>query len=182
MEKSECIKILSYLNNCYNNRFKFPKANDEDGTRTKLMIEVWFDLLQYYEYQLVVAALKKLIINKLQWPPTPGEIVKEVEKLILPDSAEISAGEAWYLALEAVRIYGYYNPKAGMESLPPAVREAVRNFGGFTTLCHSQDTSFVKNQFIKLFEEVELKRKDTAYLPQAFKKKLLLITKEKGVQ
>lgn len=182
MEKSECIKILSYLNNCYNNRFKFPKPNDKDGTKTKLMVEVWFDLLQYYEYQLVVAAVKKLIINRPQWPPTPGEIIKEAESLKLPDQDKITAGEAWYLALEAVHKYGYYNPKEGMESLPPAVREAVRNFGGFAALCHSQDNNFVKNQFIKLFEEVELKRKDTSYLPKPFKKKLLLISEEKGVQ
>lgn len=181
MEKSECIKILSYLNNCYNNRFKFPKANDKDGTRTKLMVEVWYDLLQYYEYQLIVAALKKLIINRPEWPPTPGEIVKEVERLTMPEQSKITAGEAWHLALKAVHKYGYYNPKKGMESLPPAVRETVRNFGGFAALCHSQDTSYVKNQFIKLFQEVELKRKDTAYLPKPFKKKLLLISEEKGV-
>jgi len=182
MEKSECIKILSYLNNCYNNRFKFPKANDKDGTATKLMVEVWYDLLQYYEYQLVVAALKKLIINRPQWPPTPGEIVQVAEKLMLPDASKISAGEAWYLALEAVHKHGYYNCKDGMDSLPPAVREAVRNFGGFAAFCHSQDTSFVKNQFIKIYQEVELKRKDTAYLPKPFKKKLLLISEEKGAQ
>ena len=180
MQRSECIKILSYLNTCYNNRFKFPKPNDEEGT--DLMIEVWFDLLKYYEYPLVVAALKKLIIVKPQWPPTPGEIVKEIEKLIQPDSAKISAGEAWYLALEAVRKYGYYNSKQGMESLPPAVREAVRNFGGFAALCHSQDTSFVKNQFIKLYQEVDLKRKENTLLPKPFKKKLLLISEEKEVQ
>ena len=179
MQKSECIKLLSYLNNCYNNRFIFPKPNDKPAT--DLMVEVWFDLLRYYQYQLVVAALKKLIINQPEWPPTPGEIVREVEKLMLPEDAKISAGEAWYLALEAVRKYGYYNSKEGMESLPPAVREAVRNFGGFTALCHSQDTSYVKNQFIKLYQEVELKRKDTAYLPKPFKKKLLLISEEKEV-
>jgi hypothetical protein len=92
MEKSEIIKILSYLNNCYSNRFKFPKPNDEDGT--KLMVEVWHDLLKYYQYQLVVAAVKKLIINRPHWPPTPGEIVKEVEMLKLPDEAKITAGEA----------------------------------------------------------------------------------------
>ncbi|MFW6280954.1 MAG: replicative helicase loader/inhibitor [Halanaerobium sp.] len=180
MQKSECIKLLSYLNNCYNNRFVFPKPNDKPAT--DLMVEVWFDLLKYYQYQLVVAALKKLIINKPEWPPTPGEIVREAEKLMLPEAAKISAGEAWHLALEAVHKYGYYNSKKGMESLPPAVREAVRNFGGFAALCHSQDTSFVKNQFIKLYQEVELKRKDTAYLPKPFKKKLLLISKEKEVE
>jgi len=146
------------------------------------MIEVWYDLLQYYEYQLIVAALKKLIINRPQWPPTPGEIVKEAESLKLPDQARITAGEAWYLTLEAVHKYGYYKPKEGMEFLPPAVREAVRNFGGFAALCHSQDTSYVKNQFIRLFEEVEVKKKDTVYLPKPFKKNLLLISEEKGVQ
>jgi len=46
MEKSECIKILSYLNNCYNNRFKFPKANDKDGTATKLIVEAWYLALE----------------------------------------------------------------------------------------------------------------------------------------
>jgi len=180
MQKSECIKILSYLNNCYNNRFKFPKPNDDPGTQ--MMIEVWYDLLKYYKYQLVAAAVKKLIINQAQWPPTPGEIVKEIENLKTPESAKISGGEAWYLALKAVRKYGYYNSRQGMESLPPAVREAVRNFGGFAALCRSQETSYVKNQFIKIYQEVNFKRKDTAYLPRPFKEKLLLIPKEKEVE
>ncbi|RAK12539.1 loader and inhibitor of G40P protein [Halanaerobium saccharolyticum] len=179
MKKSEIIKILSYLNNCYNNRFKFPKADDDSST---MMVEVWYDLLKSYQYQLVVAAVKKLIINQPQWPPTPGEIVKAIEILKQPESAKITAGEAWYLALKAVRKFGYYNPGEAMESLPPAVREAVRNFGGFTALCHSQETSYVKNQFIKIYQEVNFKRKDTAYLPRPFKEKLLLIPKEKEVE
>ena len=179
MKKSECIKILSYLNTCYNNRFKFPKADDEDGT--DLIIEVWYDLLQYYDYRLVVAAVKKLIINKPQWPPTPGEVVREAEKLKLPGKAKITAGKAWYLALEAVRKHGYYNAKDGMESLPPAVREAVQNFGGFAALCHSQDTSYVKNQFMKIYQDVISKNQETAYLPKPFKEKLLLIPKNKEV-
>lgn len=180
MHKSECVKILSYLNNCFNNRFQFPIPNDEEGS--DLMIEVWYDLLKYYDYQLVVAALKKLIINQPQWPPTPGEIVKEVEKITLPDSAKITAGEAWHLALKAVRKYGYYKSHEGMKSLPPAVRETVRNFGGFAALCHSKNTNYVKNQFIKLYQEVKSKNKETAFLPKPFKKKLLLISNNKGGQ
>lgn len=176
MKKSECIKILSYLSNYYNNRFQFPKNNDDDGT--EMMIEIWFDLLQYYNYPLAAETLKKLVINHSEWPPTPGDLIKEIEKAKMPKEAKIPSSEAWHLALQAVRKYGYYNPKEGMDSLPPTVREAVRNFGGFTALCHSQDNSYVKSQFMKIYQEVKLKNEETAYLPAAFQEKLLLLTEE----
>ena len=102
--------------------------------------------------------------------------------LKLPDEAKITAGEAWYLALKAVRKYGYYNSNEGMASLPESVREAVRNFGGFASLCHSKDNEYVKNRFLKIYQEVNSKRKDSAYLPRPFKEKLLLISEEKEVQ
>jgi hypothetical protein len=88
---------------------------------------------------------------------------------------------AWYLATKAVHQYGYYNSQKGMDSLPDSVREAVRNFGGFAALCHSKDDSFTKNQFIKIYQEVYLKNEDTAYLPPAFKEKLLLISENDEV-
>lgn len=179
MKKSEVIKILSYLNNCYSNRFKFPKENDDQAD--EMMIKVWHDLLKHYQYQLVVAAVKKLIINQPKWPPTPGEIVQEVEMLKLPDEAKITAGEAWFLAIEAVRKHGYYNSKEGMDSLPDSVREAVRNFGGFAALCHSEDNNYVKDRFIKIYQEIDLRNKETLYLPEPFKKKLLLISEQEEV-
>jgi hypothetical protein len=179
MKKTETIKILSYLNSCYTNRFKFPKVNDENAD--KMMIEVWYDFLKYYEYSLITAALKKLIINHPKWPPTPGEIVKEAANLKKPDSAKITGGEAWYLATRAVQKYGYYNSEKGMDSLPDSVREAVRNFGGFASLCHSKNDGFTKNQFIKIYQEVHLRQEDTAYLPPAFKEKLLLISENNEV-
>lgn len=178
MEKSEIIKILSYLNNCYGNRFKFPKENDPAST---MMVEVWHDFLKYYQYQLVSAAVKKLIINQPKWPPTPGEIAKEVEMIKLPAEAKITAGEAWHLALKAVHSYGYYNSRKGMESLPECVREAVRNFGGFAALCHSEDNNYVKSSFMKIFKEVALKDQENRYLPKPFKEQLLLISKQKEV-
>lgn len=68
-----------------------------------------------------------------------------------------------------------------MDSLPDSVKEAVRNFGGFLAHCHSKNDGFTKNQFMKIYQEVHLKNEDTAYLPPAFKEKLVLISENNEV-
>lgn len=171
MTKADVIKLLTYLNHCYPGKFKFPKT---DKRENKMIIQIWYDFLKLYDTETVNNILKKLIITGGPWPPTVGEIVKEIEVLRLPAEEKITAGEAWSLVLRAVRKYGYYNAGAAMRSLPAKVRETVEHFGGFTAICHSKSNdNYVRSNFQKLYREVNRENENLMYLPDTIRDELL---------
>lgn len=173
MKKNEIVRMLSYMNYNYSGRFKFPKQNRKD---TQMMIEVWHDFLKQYDYELVIKVIKKLMITSPKWAPSVGEVVREIKIITQPPENKLTGGEAWGLALRAVRRYGYYNAEEGMNYLPKKVRDAVEHFGGFRTLCHSDERNgFTRRQFIRLYKEVDRKDSELAYLPDKLKKELLEI-------
>jgi hypothetical protein len=171
MSKKEIIKLLTYLNHCYPGKFNFPKKSKREN---QMLIEVWYDLLKNYQHQQISSVVKKIVVNNGHWPPSVGEIVKEVEKLKIPACDKITAGEAWMLVLNAVRKYGYYNAGEGMQSLPKKVRETVEHFGGFAAICHSEvNNNYVRSHFMKLYKEVNRNNEEYMYLPPAVRDELL---------
>lgn len=174
MQKNEVIKLLKYLSDCYPNKFKFPKENK---TETQMIIEVWYDFLQYYDYKISAKAAKKLVIIDGKWPPSVGQIVREVKKIKEAEEDRITAGMAWKMVLDAVRKYGYYKPIKAMNSLPPKVQQAVEHFGGYNVICHSRENDpFVRTQFFRLYNEVNRHKRDLDYLPEEFRREILLLS------
>ncbi|MGM0549345.1 MAG: replicative helicase loader/inhibitor [Bacillota bacterium] len=170
MQKPEVVQLLSYLNGCYNS-FNFPKNNEAEN---KLIIEIWTDFLQYYNKDLVYSVLKKIIIHHNNYPPQVGEIVREIERSKLSTEEKLNAGDAWALVLKAVRKYGYYRAAEALDSLPPAVRKAVENFGGFNAICHSQSNdSYIRTQFMNIYNQIKKEREEYQLLPAALKQELL---------
>ena len=179
MNKKEIIKLLTYLNHCYPGKFKFPKKSKREN---EMLIEVWYDLLKYYDNHQLSSVVKKIVVNNGHWPPSVGEIVKEIEKLNIPAADKISAGEAWMLVLNAVRKYGYYNAREGMQSLPEKVRETVEHFGGFAAICHSEvNNNYVRSHFMKLYQEVNRHNEEYMYLPKVVRNELLESTPKNNI-
>lgn len=175
MKKTNVVKLLTYLSSAYPAKMKFPLSGQEE---TKLMLEVWYDFLEEYDDNLVLIAAKKLIVNSPDWPPTIGNVVKEVEDIIRPAEEKISGAEAWKLVLRAVRVYGYYRSEEAMKSLPEKVQEAVKNFGGFASICHSEaNSTFVRKQFIDIYINIDKRYKENNYLPEPIRKRLKLLEK-----
>lgn len=77
MKRVELMSLLVFLSNAYPRKFNFPKRNKKDN---KEFIETWYDFLKEFEYSTVEKAFKKLIIRKSEWPPTLGEVVKEIKR------------------------------------------------------------------------------------------------------
>ncbi|ADQ14475.1 replicative helicase loader/inhibitor [Halanaerobium hydrogeniformans] len=173
MNRKEIVRLLSYMNYNYSGRFKFPR---DSKTENKMMIEVWLDLLKYYDYSLIIKVLKKLMITNAMWPPSAGELIKEAEMIMKAPEDKLTAGEAWSLALNAVRNYGYYEVHKAMDSLPKKVKDTVEHFGGFRTLCHSDITNgYARNQFMRLYKEVDRKDKELLFLPDKLKNDILML-------
>lgn len=176
MTRTELVKVLTFISNSYPGKFKYPLDSKEE---TKFFTETWFGFLQDYDYQLVKTAVKKIIVNKATWPPAVGELVREIEELIAPDETKISAGEAWQLALVAVRNYGYYRAGEAIASLPPLVQKAVRCFGGFEAVCHSEvNNSFARQNFIKIYQELAGKKQKKELLPPSLREETKAIAEK----
>jgi len=174
MTRTNLVKVLTFISNSYPGKFKYPLDSREE---TKFFTETWYSFLQDYDYQLVRTAVKKLIVNKPTWPPAVGELVHEIESLITPAKDKISGGEAWQLALEAVRKYGYYQAGQAMDSLPQMVQKAVQCYGGFDAVCHSEiHSSFARQNFIKIYQELVNKKRRAELLPPSLRKETKAIT------
>lgn len=168
MNRTDLVKVLTFISNSYPGKFKYPLDSREE---TKFFTETWYSFLGDYDYQLVRTAVKKLIINKASWPPAVGELVHEIESLTTAAVDKISAGEAWQLALEAVRKYGYYQAGQAMASLPSLVQKTIQCYGGFTAVCHSEiHSSFARQNFMKIYQELASKKENEELLPPSLKK------------
>jgi len=171
MKKSEMVKILKFLNNYYQNKFKFPKESDMD---TKQIIETWYIFLGEYDYEVVSASLKKLVVNQAKWPPTPGEVIQEIDQnLNENNSNRVSGPEAWNMLLKAIRKHSwFYNPSKVREELPESVVKAAEVTGFGLVANSSEGDSFVMNRFIKTYEQIRQHENEREMLPGGIRKNI----------
>ena len=171
MKRSELIKLLSIISNSYPGKFEFPRETKEE---TELLLETWYAMLRDYDYAEAKRAYSQYIIKKPAWPPTLGEIIAEIQQSQQGGELNLTSGEAWKLALDAVRKYGIYQAGKAMASLPPLVQDTIQCLGGYEYLCHSEiDNTFIRSNFIKFFEELKAKKKAITSLPPSHFEELL---------
>ena len=111
---------------------------------------VWYGLMKDLEYQVCNAAIQKWMLTN-KFPPTIAEIrelATEIQCGKLPDW-----GEAWEETCKAIRRYGFYRPKEGLESLSPLTRETVNRLG-WSNLCLSENPTADRANFRQCYEVV----------------------------
>lgn len=111
---------------------------------------VWYGLMKDLEYQVCNAAIQKWMLTN-KFPPTIAEIRElstEIQYGKLPDW-----GEAWEETCKAIRRYGFYRPKEGLESLSPLARETVNRLG-WSNLCLSENQTADRANFRQCYEIV----------------------------
>ena len=166
MKRDEVVKLLNYLNTYYNKKFELP---DNKG-KMKMMVETWEDFLGEYPYEQVKTATKKLISEK-EWPPTPGEIMKQIEELKISDEEKLSGQEAWGKVIGLIRRYGVqYEREKILENITETSKEAIKAVGGLRTIGMSDENeTFLMNNFIKVYESFNKRKKETEMLPDSIK-------------
>jgi len=167
MKKPEMLKLFKYLHSYYDEKFTIPDEKND----LKLKIETWLDFLGDYDYKVVQIATKKIVSQKI-WPPTPGEIMKEIEKTKQPE--QISGQEAWGRVIELVRRYGcIYGENKIMEKLSEEMKKAVISVGGLQVIGMSQENdTYLMNNFIKAFESITERAKEIKMLPQSLREEM----------
>ena len=175
MNKKETLKLLKYLNGYYGNRFELPSNEKE----LLLRIEPWHDFLKDYDYKTCQIAVKKLISAK-EWPPTPGEIVKEIERLKAPEGDNITAGEAWKMVLDVIRRYGVlYGTEEAEKSLPRKVLKTANCVGGLQNIGMSDENdTYFMNMFLKVYNDVSEAIDLDERLPESIRKESQMLAEK----
>lgn len=137
----------------------FPNMQERDMRPTA---NLWRELLSDIPFEVAKTAIVKVLVTTKFWP-TVAEIREAAVSLTSPQI--LSPAEAWALVEQANDRYGYYKPIEGMQSLPPAVQEAVKAMGGFREVCASENPGVTRGQFLKMYEQFAAREKEMAVLP-----------------
>ena len=175
MDKAEVLKLLKYLNSYYSQKFE----NPSDESDLDIKVNTWHDFLGLYPESKVMAATKKLISEK-EWPPTPGEIMKQIEKLQMPEEEKLTGAEAWSQLVQAIQKYGRYNQKEMLDSLPERVANAARIVG--LEVIYMNNDSFIQNRYINTYNQMQDRDHEREMLPGNIKSDVKRIERGKVKQ
>jgi hypothetical protein len=137
----------------------WPNFTVLSGEKQALQAGAWLDVLSDIEFADVRVALTRLDTEGLEFPPTPGQIRSSVlasRGLTAPDF-----DEALTEVLDSLRRYGSspaswslstHRPKERPEPSHPAIAEAVKAMGGWSTIGQSSMGESWRAQFRNAYE------------------------------
>lgn len=169
MSKEETIQVITLLAGNYDSIAK------KDKIQKQLMVNTWQECLGDLDYQLVLQAVKKSIIDS-PYPPTIHDIRKNAVEMINPTQKR-TAIEAWN---EAYRMIcgGLYMTQEQFEMASPEVKKFFGNVRQVAELARTDiDTvnTVTKGQFLKQYDVLVQREQERKMLPpqmQEFTKQL----------
>lgn len=159
MNSQETTQIITLLAGNYDSIAK------KDKTQKQLMINTWQECLEDLDYQLVLQAVKKTIIES-PYPPTIHDIRKNAIELANP-STKRTAIEAWNEAYKMI-CNGAYMTQQEFEKHSPEVQKF---FGSTTQLkAYATNVDFnmdvVRSNFLKQYELIIERENKQKLLPK----------------
>ena len=172
MTRQETVTILTLLAGNYES---FAKRTQTDE-QVKIVLNTWQECLGDLEYQLVLQAVKKTIIES-PYPPTIHDIRKNAIGIINPDTNR-SAMEAWNEAYKMI-CNGLYMTEEQFEASSLEVKKFFGSMRQVKELAQCDiDTvnTVTKGQFLKQYEIIIQREREQKLLPkqiQNFTKQLV---------
>lgn len=169
MKKEETIQVITLLAGNYDSIAK------KDKTQKQLMINTWQECLGDLEYQLVLQAVKKSIIDS-PYPPTIHDIRKNAIEMMNPTQKR-TAIEAWNEAYSMI-CRGLYMTAEQFETASPEVKKFFGNVRQVRELAMTDAdvvNSVTKGQFLKQYDVLVQREQERKMLPpqmQEFTKQL----------
>lgn len=166
MTRQETIKILTLLSNNYES---FARRTETDE-QVEMMIFTWMECLGDLDYNLVLQAVKKTILES-EYPPTIHQVRKNAIEMIKPNTAK-SAVEAWNEALKLIS-NGLYMTKEQFEQASPEVKvffgNNVQQVRELAMVDSETINSVTKGQFLKQYEIIIQRQQENKLLPEQMK-------------
>jgi len=168
MNKEQTIKILSIIKAAYPQWARDLKVND-----AQMMVTLWNDMLQDYEYNLVQAAIKKVIATN-KFPPSVSEVIESINYITSGGKSEMTEIEAWGLVRKAIK-NSAYNAEEEFNKLPEKIQQAI----GSHNVLHnwSQETvdgieKVIGSNFMRSYKATVIRKKEEKQIPTSIKKML----------
>jgi len=152
LNKQEMLKIFSIFNVVYP---KFMESGKEE-----MMLNVWYELLKDYPFELVMLSAQKHIKTS-KFSPTIHDIIEGVTEY--ENVGRIDGMTAWGMVTRAIRNYGYYRQIEALKSMPQDVANIVENMG-WQNLCMSENDMADRAHFIKAYDANFKREKDIALM------------------
>lgn len=159
MNKQETVQVITLLAGNYDSIAK------KDSTQKQLMINTWQECLGDLEYNLVLQAVKKTIIDS-PYPPTIHDIRKNAVEMINP-TTKVSAIEAWNEAYKMI-CSGLYMTEEQFNMASPAVKKFFGNVRQVKELAQTDTdvvNSVTKGQFLKQYDVLVEREREQKMLP-----------------
>lgn len=128
-------------------------------------MDLWFMELKDIPFNIAQAGLRKWVSSN-KWSPSIAEIREMATSITLGEIPDW--GEAWKEVQLAIRRYGRYEAKKGIESLSPLTKQAVERIG-FNNLCISENESADRANFRMIYEQLAERKKKDAQMPMTLK-------------
>lgn len=161
MNKIETTQIITLLAGNYQ------KIAEKTLEQKQMMIETWNVCLGDLDYNTVLEAVKKTIIES-EYPPTIHEVRKNAIEMIKPNTIK-TAIEAWSEALGLIS-NGLYMTQEQFEKASPEVKAFfggnVKQVKELAMVDSETINSVTKGQFLKQYEIIIQREQENKLLPQ----------------
>lgn len=167
MNRQETTLVITFLAGNYNSIAEKNKAQKE------LMINTWQECLSDLEYNLVMQAVKKSILEN-PFPPTIHDVRKNAVEIMNPPNMQKTAIEAWEEAYSMICNGGYMT----QEEFEKHSSEVKKFFGNVRQVKELALTDLktvntvTKGQFLKQYDLLIERQKQENLLPKKFKEQL----------
>lgn len=176
MNKQETIQVITLLAGNYDSIAK------KDKTQKQLMINTWLECLGDLDYNIVLQAVKKTIIQS-PYPPTIHDIRKNAVEMINP-SIQRTAIEAWGEAYEMI-CGGLYMTEEQFKLASPEVKKFFGNVRQVKELAQTDINTVntvTKGQFLKQYEIITDREKEDKLLPAQMQEFIGQLAEKMGVK
>lgn len=160
MKKSEMVQIITLLAGNYET------IANKSQQQKELMLNTWYECLGDLDYNIVLQAVKKTIIES-PYPPTIHEVRKNAIELINPTTKKTGI-EAWNEAIGMIS-NGLYMTEEQFNNYSPEVKRffgSVNQVKQLAMVDMETINTVTKGQFLKQYEVIVNREKEQKLLPQ----------------
>lgn len=156
MTDEEFVQGMTYLEGAYGKPLS-------DAT-----YHVYSDLLKDLPADAFLAGVKRVALEHRYATFPPVGMIREAA-LEAVSGPQLSGPEAWEIAIQAVRLYGWNQGREALAKMPATVARAVECFG-WSHLCDSTEPEITRAQFLRTYETLAVRERREALYPPVVKK------------
>ena len=177
MTRGEIAKLIYVVKAAYPQPFARYTGQDLDN-----MVSAWQMVLEDYSYSVASEGLKVYLASDTKgFPPSPGQVIDCITKIITPPQEDITADEAWGYVHKAICNSGY-NAAEEFDKLPDICKKVVvspANLHEWAMMNNDELLTVEKSHFMRGFRAAEERRKEDAKIPSSVKKLIGIATAER---